>query len=241
VSDDEGPSRRALLRGLAGVSALGTLAGVGTNALVTERVATTGNSIRSRSFDLELAYRTSSGKIHPSQKRAAFPDSFADGNRLSVSLDDLSWKRSPSLTIALRRRPCTGQLWMRVVGDRLDSKLARAVEATVVRHEECGGPSGFEWDGSLASVDRGSTSGRDDGAPSDGLSELQTGILLRNDCPRQSASGCASPTCVSVELSLPTEESMPEISGDQTVRLAFEFVARQCNDQQHEETNPWNQ
>lgn len=238
MSGEGGPSRRQLLRRLAGVGAVGATAGVGTRALVAESESFVTNSLQSRSLDLELAYDVMDGRLD-TQTSLWTPSEieFGDSTGLSVDLGELTPETPVSLAFGLRSSPCDlpVELWMRVAGEG-DSTLASAVRMRVVhQHDECGTLDGYDWCGTVEDVRSGSTASETSDCAD--LSELSTGVRLASGCTG-TGDGC-SPTCLSAEWWIPDEADTSSLS-EGTLSLSFEFVGRQCTSQQSTGGNPWN-
>lgn len=234
MSDDEGPSRRQLLRQLAGVGAVGATAGVGTRALVTESESFVRNSLQSRSLDLEVARKGSDSSLSTWEPQ---PSAFHDASGVTVDVDGLAPGESRSLAVGVRNRPCDlpVELWLRVAGSG-DSTLASVVRMRVVLHDECGTAGGFDWEGTVADLLPGATTTSTDGGAD--LGSLSTGALLAADCNR-AASGCLPETCLTAEWWIPDDVDVPAVD-DGRLPLSFEFVGRQCTAAEATGGNPWN-
>jgi hypothetical protein len=225
MSGEGGPSRRTLLRRVAGVGAVGLATGSGTHALVTEYETFAANTLQSQALDLRLAY--ADGGVDAAE--TAFPTTYRDTNGVTVDLGDLAPGDRRTLRIASRVRPCDQPvaLWMRVTGN-VDSAAASLVRMRVVRHEDCEADGGYDWTGTVSDVVSASGQG------------LERGIRFDADCTAASAP-CDSPTCLAAEWWIPEDETVSLSAIAEELSISFEFVGQQCTDPQSAGGNPWNE
>lgn len=189
-----------------------------TGAILTDREARLHQQLRTGDLDLELAWQIGSEPRQAAERDEEFP-TFQRNTNGRIPIAEVGPGEAGRATVAYRVCGFPADVWVRLAITSGNEELASVLKIRIWQDQNCdttaGNGEATIADGRLADLTAGS---------------LGSGRLI------DTCIGACEHSCLGVDWSLPAK--LPTTIADETVTVALEFAAQQCNGATSP-GNPW--